>query len=102
MHWSRAHKPFIWLVAFLLPISAFAAANQAPDFPRPLASYQPSLTAPMWQVLRERIQAEPFNLTATVIFFLAIVHTFLAPMFIRLSHRFERKHQESVKARSGE
>jgi hypothetical protein len=43
---------------------------------------------------------EPFNLVATVIFFLAILHTFLAPKFMRMAHRYESKHQEEL-AREG-
>jgi hypothetical protein len=36
-----------------------------------------------------RIQADPFNLVATLIFFAAIVHTFLVAKFRAVSHRFE-------------
>lgn len=47
-------------------------------------------------MLKVRIQADPFNLVATVIFFLAIVHTFLAPAFLRWSHRLQEKHQKAL------
>jgi hypothetical protein len=40
---------------------------------------------------------DPLNLVATIIFFLAIAHTFAAPMFLRLSHRIEREHHEELK-----
>jgi hypothetical protein len=43
-----------------------------------------------------RASAEPFNLVATLIFLLAIVHTFLAPKFLEISHRWTREHEEKV------
>jgi hypothetical protein len=42
-----------------------------------------------------------FNRYASVIFGLAIVHTFLASQLMRLSHRFEREHRERL-VRTGE
>lgn len=47
------------------------------------------------------MQREPFNGVATGIFFLAIVHTFLAPMFLRWSHRVQQRHEERLLKRSG-
>src|SRR5689334_1014676 len=78
-------------------IGATSAASPAVDFPRPLESYPPR--APdqsVLDVLRTRIDADPLNLVATIIFFLAIAHTFAAPMFLRLSHRFEHEHQAEL------
>jgi hypothetical protein len=67
------------------------------EFPRPLDSYalQP-VSASVIEILKARVQEEPFNLVATIIFFLAIAHTFAAPTFLRLSHRFERQHQQEL------
>ncbi len=48
------------------------------------------------ETLRARVAEEPFNLVATTIFVLAIVHTFLTPMFLRLAHRFEKKHRQAL------
>jgi hypothetical protein len=45
----------------------------------------------MIQVLKDRVAAEPFNLVATLIFFGAIIHTFLAPAFTRLAQRLGHK-----------
>jgi hypothetical protein len=67
------------------------------EFPRPLDSYAPQPeSASLFDIFRARIQAEPFNLVATIIFFLAIAHTFAAPTFLRLSHQFEREHQAQL------
>ncbi len=68
--------------------------HQVIPFPRPLADYGSAPNATLWETLRGRVQAEPFNLVATLIFLLAITHTFLAPRFQRLSHRLEQLHQQ--------
>jgi hypothetical protein len=75
------------------------AATPSPTnetFPPPLSSYAAPDGASIWEVLKGRVQADPFNLVATVIFFLAIVHTFLAPVFLRWSHRLQQMHDKSL------
>lgn len=62
-------------------------------FPLPLSDYNDGHIIGLRDVLLHRIQVEPLNLFATSIFFLAIVHTFLAPMFLRWARDMEeRKH----------
>ncbi|HYG33697.1 MAG TPA: putative Na+/H+ antiporter [Clostridia bacterium] len=80
-------------------LAAAPAVPQEP-FPPPLTSYASLPDAPLLEVLKQRIQAEPFDLLGTVIFFLAIVHTFMAPVFMKLSHRLEHAHQARL-ARAG-
>jgi Na+/H+ antiporter NhaD/arsenite permease-like protein len=89
------------LVIFLLAPHLFAATSsdetRRTEFPRPLDGYTPQpANASVIEILKARIEEEPFNLIATIIFFLAIAHTFAAPTFLRLSHRFEREHQERL------
>jgi hypothetical protein len=60
-----------------------------PAFPRPLSSYAAAGGASLLDQLSSRVQAEPFNLAATLLFALAIVHTFLAPWFVRAARRAE-------------
>ncbi len=48
--------------------------------------------------LRLRAAVDPFNLVATTIFFLAVVHTFLAAKFNQLAHKFEVAHRERISA----
>jgi Na+/H+ antiporter NhaD/arsenite permease-like protein len=57
---------------------------------------EPQLT--LWAELTAAAKADPFLLVATVIFFLAILHTFLAPWFTRQAHHLEAAHQERVRA----
>ncbi|HEU5080448.1 MAG TPA: putative Na+/H+ antiporter [Opitutaceae bacterium] len=68
------------------------------SFPRALSSYSVSGDG-LLAVLRERIREEPFNLVATIIFLLAIVHTFLAPRFRHWSHLIEEKHAREMEER---
>ena len=90
----RAGSPRPWLlpllfVLLLLPApGALAAVGEAPaaPFPLPLSSYQGEEGLSTWQVLLGRARAEPLNLLATVIFGLAILHTFLAPAIRRKAH----------------
>ena len=52
------------------------------EFPRSLADY-PSLPGrSVLEVLRTRIDIDPFNAVASVLFLLAVTHTFIAPRFV--------------------
>jgi len=61
------------------------------SFPRPLSSYHDEHLTGFFQVLSNRIAIEPLNFFATAIFLVAIVHTFLAPMFSALGQRLEEQ-----------
>jgi hypothetical protein len=50
-------------------------------------------------LLLHRIKDNPFNLVATVIFLLAVVHTFMAGYFQRLAHAIEEKHRREIEER---
>ncbi len=79
-----------------LAVAAAPAANPAP-FPPPLESYHDEGNPDVWTVLVSRMCAEPFNVIATVIFFLAIIHTFLAPIILGLSQRIQLAHEEKLR-----
>lgn len=49
------------------------------------------------EILKVRIAADPFNLVATLIFFGAVVHTFMATTFNKLAHKYEHEHHEFIK-----
>ncbi len=55
-------------------------------FPPPLDAYADGSIVGLFDVLRHRIAAQPFNLWATLLFLGAIVHTFLTHQFLRASH----------------
>jgi hypothetical protein len=71
--------------------SANAAAASGGAYPADLASYHDEdvtfIPAKLWG----RVQKEPLNLIATVIFALAITHTFLTAQFQRRSRSFEHR-----------
>ena len=73
-------------------VSLFAAAAPSADFPRALSSYAETAGGGLWQTLVSRVEAEPFNLVATGIFLLAIIHTFLAGKIRHYAHVIEARH----------
>lgn len=52
---------------------------------------------PLMEVLKLRIAKDPFNLVATLIFFCAILHTFVAAKFMSIAHRIEHSHKYSIR-----
>ena len=73
-----------------------AGASVDGDFPRSLASYGDAEGSGVITVLMDRIHAEPFNLVATIIFVLAIVHTFLTAKFRHWAHEVEHAHAKKL------
>ena len=69
-----------------------------PSFPTPLDAYPAVAGASLWETLAAR--ATPFNVAATVIFALSIVHTFLAKQFLVLAHHAQDEH-DAVEAAAG-
>ena len=52
----------------------------------------------LFEQLKLRAAADPFNLVATAIFFLAVVHTFLAAKFNRIAHHYEQLHRSKMQS----
>jgi Putative Na+/H+ antiporter len=67
-------------------------------FPRPLDSYPPAAET-LIDTLSARASIEPFNLIATSIFFLAILHTFAAARFTRLANHLQHAHDDRCRAK---
>ena len=76
----------------------FAAAGA--DFPRALSSYGEAAGGSVQEVLVARVQAEPFNLVVSLIFLLAIMHTFVAGRFRHWAHEVEAAHREMLQDRA--
>jgi len=66
-------------------------------FPLPPDAYPPNSDG-LFATLSARIEIEPFNLVATLIFALAIIHTFAAARFTRLAHALQQRHEEKAGA----
>lgn len=95
------HRGFLSarLIALFLVCGACAWAASAhadPGFPLPLSEYPASDGKSVLDVLRARVQTEPFNAVATLIFLCAIVHTFLTAKFRTWCHHVEEAHAKKV------
>jgi hypothetical protein len=84
--------------------SATAAAEAAdlPAFPPPTDAYNDQHIADLWQRLKGRAAAEPINIVATVIFLLAIFHTFFASKFLSIAHDYEQRYDALIDFKVGE
>lgn len=74
-------------------------STQYASFPIPPEKYPPVENSGLADTLLSRAKADPFNVAASVIFFLAIIHTFAAGYFSKLAHKFEHRHDEELKKR---
>jgi hypothetical protein len=70
------------------------AGHEAVSFPRALESY--AEVEGIWPTLRNRVSEEPFNFVATLIFLLAVIHTFLTSRFMAIAHRLEHAHRAKI------
>ncbi|MDQ3625295.1 MAG: hypothetical protein M3463_22915, partial [Verrucomicrobiota bacterium] len=68
-----------------------------PVFPLAIDRYEDDATPGIAAKLIHRAKMEPFNVLATLIFFCAIVHTFLASKFMAVSHRYQREFEKLEK-----
>jgi len=79
-------------------IAAAPGSEQAgAAFPPPLESYNDANLTSLWDILRNRVEKQPFNLWATLLFFGAIIHTFLTHRFRHIAHVLEGRQQEKLR-----
>jgi Putative Na+/H+ antiporter len=99
-------KDFIAICFALLLVSGgHAMAVVAPPevaFPVPIDSYQDEQIHSLPAKLLNRIQREPFNLVAAVIFVFAIVHTFLVSKFRTIAHRLQHRYEDLEPLETGQ
>lgn len=67
--------------------------TDAKILPIPLSEYQDQSLGSIGAILSHRIAQEPFNLIATLIFALAILHTFVASKLNAIAHRWHHEHE---------
>jgi hypothetical protein len=95
--WSRS----VILGALALLLLSLAAADALgagarpidSDFPPPLETYNDQHLTNLWEVLRHRVEVQPFNLYATLLFFGAVLHTFFTHKFRHWAHVLEHRRQ---------
>jgi hypothetical protein len=75
------------------------AIGVAAEFPRPVTAYAATDVPSLWATLAGRATAEPFNVVATVIFALAITHTFMTARFRHWAHAAEERHLARLRQR---
>ncbi len=84
------------LLTVALPAARAVEAAPAEPFPRELHTYADAAGTAVWSVIQARAAAEPFNVAATLIFLLAVVHTFLSPKIRHWGHAVEQRHRERL------
>lgn len=97
-------RSYILLIApFLLftAISSYAGggihtSEGTVTFPPTFASYNDTDIHGIFNILKHRVSQTPFNLVATIIFFCAIVHTFLSSKFLYYAHKWKAEHQKRI------
>jgi Na+/H+ antiporter NhaD/arsenite permease-like protein len=70
--------------------------TQYSAFPKPKEMYE-KVDGGLVGTLKARAKEDPFNIAATVIFLLAICHTFAAGSLNKLAHHYEHIHHEKLK-----
>lgn len=89
------------LLALVAPVAAKPSAETAvlENFPVPLETYaRDEKGATLLEVLQHRAEMEPFNVVATIIFALAVIHTFFTAKFRHWAHVLEHRHAERLRA----
>lgn len=85
-----------------LTVTAWSAeTGTAGSFPKSVTEYADPAGGGLAEVLRSRVAEEPFNLVATAIFILAVLHTFAAGKFRHWAHVVEQRHCERLKIKYG-
>ncbi|WP_319548243.1 putative Na+/H+ antiporter [Desulfogranum marinum] len=88
---------FCIALVFVIIDPALSAAPEGAgsvEFPMLLQNYNDADMGSITAQLVHRIKVKPFNIFATLIFVLAIVHTFLTSKFLSISHRLQRNHEK--------
>src|ERR1700740_3473993 len=76
-----------------LAATAAGLLRPAMDSPLPVDSYHDPQIPSLLGKLMWRIQREPLNLVATIIFFAAIIHTFLTAQFRKIAYRYQKRYE---------
>ena len=94
-------KGLVSILFILLAVVVGAAEGPAATpFPKELADYSDPVGGSVMEVLRSRVAEEPFNIVATVIFLLAVLHTFATGRIRHWAHVVEQRHCERLKIRT--
>lgn len=73
-------------------------SSQYAAFPKPTETYK-EVKGDAMAIIKARASEDPFNVAATIIFLLAICHTFVAIPLGKLAHHYDHIHQENLRKR---
>jgi len=96
----RSWVLFLSILALTLGgVFSVAAASgshaESSTFPPPLEDYGDGDLTNVGAILKNRIEKQPFNLWATILFICAVVHTFFTQRFRHIAHVLEERHKEN-------
>jgi hypothetical protein len=77
-----------------------STSHESPEintFPKSQESYADKHLKQYSQIIKHRVKEEPFNVLATLIFFMAILHTMLTSLFQKKAHHLEVHYQSLIK-----
>ncbi len=95
--WAALAFALFWL-PYIASAAVPAPATGSGEFPRAVTSYEDTQIVSIGARLAHRVEAEPFNAAATLIFVFAILHTFLSSKFLAMAHRISDAHDQRVAA----
>lgn len=85
----------LFLFALTSPLQATDSSLSSSLIELPTA-YEDSHFTSLVEQLAHRVSIQPFNAVATLLFLLAILHTFFAHQFTKISHRLQEKHKNKI------
>jgi hypothetical protein len=96
------HRIIFSFLFMVSPVLWAGAAAPAAEFPRDVASYHDPAATGIMEVIKARAAEEPFNVVATLIFILAVLHTFATAKIRHWAHVVEERHCERMKIKRGD
>lgn len=101
----KRYLAILFFISLILPLTLIAANSGHSGkihFPPTLEAYNDSHLSNIGAILSHRIQHEPLNLLVSLMFLGAIIHTFMAGKFAKISHHLQEKHREKMARREPE
>ena len=90
---KRLKNTFLFVLFFVVPNLIYSQEITDLPLPRSVDSYADGDFGSLLKILLHRIQMEPLNIIATIIFICAIIHMFMARKLYDLAYRVDRKHR---------
>jgi Na+/H+ antiporter NhaD/arsenite permease-like protein len=88
---------YIGLLFFIFYITQIEETGIITKLPHEELDYYDGHLDNIGEILKNRIKKDPFNLIATIIFFLAITHSLFVNKFLIKAHKCELEHEQMVK-----